>query len=91
MYGWQRAFQGLIVAVVLTASTSAMAAGCATCLGVGYGPGYNANCAPGCRPMMARGCSELPPSWTYHVWRGYECEKPAWTFYGRPRVNPCCN
>lgn len=91
MFGWQRAIQCFSLAVTLLAGTWAQAGGCAQCLGVGYGPGYNAPCAAGCRPHMSRGCCEFPPKWTYGVWRGYECEKPAWWFYGRPRVDACCN
>ena len=88
----------LRVAVIATAglalANEANAGGCANgqCFGVGYGPGYNAPCnnSRHYHPTMEPGCCTFPPSWTYHVWRGYECERPAWWYHGRDRHYKCC-
>lgn len=90
MTGSQRA---LAVATILLATMAVggvvSAATMGQRLGVGAGPGYHSGCPCNSFPTMGYGCCEVPPRWTYHVWRGYECEHPNWWYYGRPRHVTC--
>lgn len=87
--GRQRKLGWLMVAALLVSSGSVGGADLGQTLGVGYGPGYHSPCG-GCFPCLAHGCCELPPKWTYHVWRNYPCERPAWWYYGRARGPAYC-